>query len=56
MAVFTLVLSLLSVNIGTVFYVQTNQPGGNEIAVFHRSADGALAFSGTVSTCRFGLP
>jgi 6-phosphogluconolactonase (cycloisomerase 2 family) len=62
-AVLTLVFSLLAVNFGAVFaaqgqpgtvYVQTNQAGGNEIAIFNRSADGALTFAGTVATGGLG--
>jgi 6-phosphogluconolactonase len=62
LAVLTLLLSLLSLNFGSALaasdpgavYVQTNQPGGNEIAVFTRSAGGALAYSGAVSTGGLG--
>ena len=63
MAVFALVLCLLAVNFGAAFagqdqpgtvYVQTNQAGGNEIAIFNRSADGALSLSDTVATGGLG--
>jgi 6-phosphogluconolactonase len=62
LAVLTLLLSLLSLNIGSALaasdpgavYVQTNQPGGNEIAVFTRSAGGALVYSGAVATGGLG--
>lgn len=63
MAMFALVLSLLSINVGAAFagnsepgavYVQTNQAAGNSIAVFSRSADGVLTLSNTVSTGGLG--
>ena len=63
MAVFAWVLSLLAVNFGAALaaqgqpgsvYVQTNQASGNEIAVFHRSADGTLSSAGTVPTGGLG--
>ena len=31
-------------------YTQTNSPGGNEVLVYDRAADGALAFAGAVPT------
>jgi 6-phosphogluconolactonase len=60
---FALLLSLLFVNVGVSFadtsqpgavYVQTNQASGNAIAIFDRSADGTLTFSGTVPTGGMG--
>src|SRR5215207_9092922 len=63
MAMFALVLSLLSINVGAAFasnsepgavYVQTNQAAENSIAVFSRSADGVLTLSNTVSTGGLG--
>lgn len=62
-AVLALMLSLLLANFGVAFasndnpgavYVQTNQAGGNEIAIFHRAADGVLSFAGTVPTGGLG--
>jgi 6-phosphogluconolactonase len=62
-AVFAVVLSLLAANFGAALasnsepgavYIQTNQVSGNAIAVFNRSADGTLAFAGTVPTGGLG--
>ncbi|HLO33724.1 MAG TPA: beta-propeller fold lactonase family protein [Anaerolineales bacterium] len=58
-----LVISLLITNLAVAFaasdqpgavYVQTNQAGGNAIAVFNRSTDGALALAATVPTGGLG--
>lgn len=63
MAILALVLSFLSINSQVAFagnsqpgavYVQTNQAGGNEIAIFARSADGTLTLTDTVPTGGLG--
>lgn len=63
MAVLALVLSSLLANFGVAFagndqpgavYVQTNQASGNEIAIFHRPADGGLSLVDTISTGGLG--
>src|ERR1051325_3014735 len=62
-AIPTLIIMLLAVNVGLVFaandhpgavYVQTNQASGNTIAIFNRSTDGGLALSATVPTGGLG--
>ncbi len=62
-AMLALVLASLSVNAGAALaagggldavYVQTNQSGGNSIAVFDRAADGSLQLSEMVSTGGLG--
>lgn len=56
-------MSLLAGNVGVALasndqpgavYVQTNQADGNAIAIYNRSADGALTLSATVPTGGFG--
>lgn len=39
---------------GNVVFVQSNQPGGNQILVFHRAGDGQLAPAGTYATGGLG--
>ena len=39
---------------GRLVFVQSNQPGGNQILVFHRAGDGQLAPAGTYATGGLG--
>jgi len=63
MAAFLLVLALLSINFGAALaagngpsavYVQTNEAGGNAVAIFQRLSDGSLSLSATVPTGGLG--
>ena len=61
--IFGVLLSVLTANFGAALadqgqpgavYVQTNQAGGNTIAIYQRSTDGTLAMSGMVPTGGLG--
>jgi len=63
LAIFSLVLALLSANFGSALasnsepgavYIQTNQAAGNAIAIYNRAADGTLTLSTIVPTGGFG--